>query len=162
MGDRVGYLLGLEHPVLEDLVAQTAEGASFFIRDGEHQVCLFRVEGRHIVRDYSIRQGDRRPLNRSAASTILCDYDTTAYAPLTPDNACVVSIGKVNPEMGAIGVPVFGTGHKLVGALTLSGPSVRFTDDYVAKLRPIAIDAAARLSVNLGETPARFAQVRSG
>ncbi|GAO56423.1 IclR family transcriptional regulator [Novosphingobium sp. NBM11] len=149
-------------PVLDDLVAQTAEGASFFIRDGEYQVCLFRAEGRHTVRDYSIRQGDRRELNRSAASTILRDYEAMPYAPLTPDNACVISIGSVDPEMAAVGVPVFGAGHKLMGAITLSGPSARFTDDYVEKLRPIAIDAAARLSINLGETPARFAQVRAG
>ncbi|KAJ8136409.1 hypothetical protein OY671_010377, partial [Metschnikowia pulcherrima] len=81
--------------------------------------------------------------------------------PLTPDNACVISIGSVDPEMAAVGVPVFGAGHKSMGAITLSGPSARFTDDYVAKSRPIAIDAAARLSINSGETPARFAQVRA-
>lgn len=148
-------------PVLEDLVVQTAEGASFFIRDGEYQVCLFRVEGRHTVRDYALRQGDRRKLNRSAASTILRDYHDMPFAPLTPESACIVSIGSVDPEMAAIGVPVFGAGHKLMGVITLSGPSTRFTEDYVKKLCPIAIDAGVRLSISLGESPARFAQIRA-
>lgn len=148
-------------PVLEDLVATTAESASFFVRDGDHQICLFRVEGRHTVRDFSIRQGDRRPLNLSASSTVLRDYDAAPFAPLTRENACIVSIGSVDPEMAAVGVPVFGAGHKLLGVMTLSGPSARFTPDYAGNLCPILTEAAARLSISLGESPARFAKVRA-
>ncbi len=149
-------------PILEELVAATAESASFFVRDGDYQVCLFRVEGRHNIRDYALRQGNRRPLNRGAASTVLLNHGDLPYGPLTPENACVVSIGNVDADMAAVGVPVFGSGHKLVGALTLSGPSARFTEEYARKLCPVIIDAAARLSANLGEAPARFAQVRAG
>lgn len=58
-------------PVLEELVRESGESASFFIRDGDHQVCLFRLDGRQTVRDYSLRLGDRRELNRGAASTVL-------------------------------------------------------------------------------------------
>lgn len=148
-------------PVLEELVAAMAESASFFVRDGDHQVCLFRVEGRHAVRDFSIRQGDRRPLNLSASSTVLRDYENIPYEPLTPAKACIVSVGSVDPEMAAVGAPVFGAGHKLLGAMTLSGPSARFTPDYAAKLCPVLAEAAARLSISLGESPARFAQVRA-
>lgn len=148
-------------PVLEELVTATSESASFFVRDQDYQVCLFRVEGRHAVRDFSIRQGDRRPLNASASSTILRTYEAAPYAPLTPGNVCVVSIGSVDPEMAAVGAPVFGAGHKLLGAMTLSGPSARFSDDFAAKLCPILTEAAARLSISLGESPARFAQVRA-
>lgn len=148
-------------PVLEDLVSQTNEGASFYIRDRDEQVCLFRVEGRHLVRDHSIRQGDRRPLNNSAASTMLLRFSEPSAAPLDPEQACLVSIGKVNPEMAAIGVPVFGNGHQLQGVITLSGPSVRFTDDYVARLKAILVEAAMNLSITLGETPARYALIRA-
>lgn len=147
-------------PVLEDLVSQTNEGASFFIRDGEDQVCLFRVEGRHLVRDHSIRQGDRRPLNNSAASTLLRRFAEPSAAPIQPEDACVVSVGKVNPEMAAVGVPVFQSGHTLAGVMTLSGPSARFTDDYAEGVRAVLLKAGMHLSISLGETPSRFALLR--
>lgn len=144
-------------PVLEELVRESGESASFFIRDGDHQVCLFRLDGRQTVRDYSLRLGDRRELNRGAASTVLRTFDGSAFRTLPRDEVAVVSVGSVDPEMGAIGVPVFGSGHRLLGALTLSGPSTRFTDEHVARLRQIAIDAAIGLSASLGETRDRFA-----
>lgn len=147
-------------PILEELVVQTSEGASFFIRDGQDQVCLFRVEGRHVVRDHSIQQGDRRPLNASAASTILLSYGEILPGPLRPEDACIVSIGTVNPEMAAIGVPVFGAGHKVVGAITLSGPSARFVPDYVERLREVAVAGCVKLSISLGDAPDNFRLVR--
>lgn len=143
-------------PVLEELVREAGESASFFIRDGDYQVCLFRLDGRQTVRDYSLRLGDRRELNRSAASTVLRTFDGSAFRTLPRAEVAVVSVGNVDPEMGAIGVPVFGSGHRLLGALTLSGPSTRFTDEHVARLREIAIDATIGLSASLGETRDRF------
>jgi len=148
------------HPVLENLVAATNEGASFFIRDDEYQVCLFRVDGRHAIRDYSIRLGDRRPLNDGAASVILRRFETPSAEPIAPDNFATVSIGLVNPEMAAISMPVFGTGHRLLGAINLSGPAARFTPDYVEKLHAELKDACIGLSIALGESPARFALLR--
>lgn len=136
---------------------ESGESASFFIRDGDYQVCLFRLDGRQTVRDYSLRLGDRRELNRSAASTVLRTFDGSAFRTLPRAEVAVVSVGNVDPEMGAIGVPVFGSGHRLLGALTLSGPSTRFTDEHVARLSEIAIDATIGLSASLGETRDRFA-----
>lgn len=144
-------------PVLEELVRESGESASFFIRDGDHQVCLFRLDGRQTVRDYSLRLGDRRALNRGAASTVLRTFEGSAFRTLSREEVAVVSVGNVDPEMGAIGVPVFGSGHRLLGAMTLSGPSTRFTEDHVARLQQIAIDAAIGLSASLGETRDRFA-----
>lgn len=149
-------------PVLEEMVDLTSEGASFFIRDGNDQVCLFRVEGRHVVRDHSIHQGDRRPLNTSAASTILRHYGETMPSPFPAADACVVSVGTVNTEMAAIGVPVFEAGHKLIGAITLSGPATRFTPEYVERLRRIVLDAGKKLSLSLGETPAHYTLITDG
>jgi DNA-binding IclR family transcriptional regulator len=141
-------------PTLEKLVNETQEGATFFIRDGNYQVCLFRVDGRHVVRDYSIRKGDRRELNAGAASTILYRFDTPPTTPLDRETMAFVSTGNVNLDMAAVGVPVFGAGEKLLGAMTLSGPRLRFTEDYLVKLTPTLIDAAIRLSIDLGANPA--------
>jgi hypothetical protein len=43
-------------PVLDQLVIDTSESATFYIRDGDDQVCLFRADGSNVVRDYSVRR----------------------------------------------------------------------------------------------------------
>src|SRR5262245_17278927 len=45
-------------PVLKDVVDETGECASFYIRDGDHGVCLHRVDCAKMIRD-AIREGDR-------------------------------------------------------------------------------------------------------
>lgn len=148
-------------PALKDLVAATNEGATFFVRDEDYFVCLFRIDGRHTIRDYNIRLGDRRLFDRGAASTIFRRFENVSDSPVQPDDIHAVSIGRVDPEMAAIAVPVFGMGNQLMGVITLSGPSTRFTAEYVENLRPVLIDACIKLSVNLGASPRRFAQIRT-
>lgn len=147
-------------PALEELVSMTSEGATFLIRDGDEQLCLFRVDGRHAIRDYNIRVGDRRPLNNGAASTIFHRLEKSPGLVLTRENFTAESFGNVEPEMAAIAAPIFGAGHVLTGVMTLSGPITRVTRDYVEQIRPAFVDAAVRMSISLGDTPDRFAELR--
>lgn len=140
-------------PVLAQLVAQTSESATFFIRDGGSQVCLFRAEGLHMVRDYSLRPGARSELNKGAASTTLLAFEEGLRRPITRDAMASVSVGNVDLDMAAIGVPVFGADGNLQGVMTVSGPAQRFTPEYIDKLRPAAVDAAITLSLRLGAPP---------
>lgn len=140
-------------PVLEQLVTDTSESATFYIRDGEDLVCLFRADGSNVVRDYSVRPGSRRELNKGAASVTLLQFDAGLRAPITREAMVVVSVGNVDLDMAAIGVPVFGANGVLQGAITLSGPSLRFTQEHVARLAPVAVEAAIALSLRLGATP---------
>lgn len=148
-------------PVLEELVTATNEGATFYIRDGDNQLCLFRLDGRHMIRDYNIRIGDRRPLARGAVATVFRKFESEPDAPLTRQDYSVLSLGNVEPEMAAIAVPVFGVGHRLTGVLTLSGPIARFNNDYVGQINPVLIDASIRLSIALGDAPHRFIEARA-
>lgn len=149
-------------PALEELVTATNEGATFFIADGDGQFCLFRVDGRHAIRDYNIRVGDRRPMNSGAASTIFRRFADDPGRPLTPDIFVAASFGSVEPEMAALAVPIFGANNALIGVLTLSGPITRFNQDYAEQVKPALIDASIRLSISLGASPARFAALRAG
>ena len=101
-------------PVLERLVSETGEGATFFVLEGEDQLCLFRVDGRQSIRDYSIRLGDRRPLDKGAAAETFRLF-RNATGPFRGDTLVSTSFGSVNPEMGALAAPVFGPGDRLVG-----------------------------------------------
>lgn len=141
-------------PILKEIVDQTHEGVSFLIRDGDWQLCLFRQDGRHAVRDYHIRVGTRMPLDRGASARLFRRFEGT-YAP-APGRYYSLSHGEVNDEMAAIASPVFGAQKPLVGALLISSPISRFTSDHIALLKAVSTSASAKLSISLGCAPGRF------
>lgn len=143
------------HPTLERLVAETGEGASFFIRDGDTQICLFRVEGNQPIRDYTIRLGDRRPLDGGASAEVFHKFEASR-GPYTGEDLVVGSFGTVTPEMAALAAPVFGQDNALIGTMTLSGPISRFVPKHVAEIGPKLITQAITLSRMLGAQPSLF------
>src|SRR6202167_1528541 len=60
-------------PLLHQLVQLTGESASFYARQGEQRLCLFRADSPKSVRDH-VRAGDLLPLDRGAAGRVLRDY----------------------------------------------------------------------------------------
>lgn len=149
-------------PTLEELVTATNEGATFFLRDQDDLLCLFRIDGRHAIRDYNFRAGDRRPLNNGAASVIFRRFEQDPDLALTPETFTASSFGSVQPEMSAIAAPIFGSGHKLIGVITLSGPIVRFNPEHAETILPVLVEASIRLSIRLGDLPSRFAGLTAG
>src|SRR3546814_10022101 len=57
-------------PALKSLLCDTLESASFFIRDQDMRICLFREDSAHTIRDH-VREGDRLILNQGAAGHVL-------------------------------------------------------------------------------------------
>ena len=136
-------------PVLERLVSDTGEGATFFILEDEQQLCLFRVAGRLSFRAYGTRLGDRRPLDKGAAAETFRRF-RNASGPYRSDMLVSTSFGTLNPEMAALAAPVFGPADRLAGVLTVSGPVSRVTPAHAAGIMPILVREAGRLSVMLG------------
>ena len=137
-------------PILRRLVQETEEGASFFTREGDHRVCLFRVDSPRSIRDH-IRTGDLVPLDKGAAGRVLTAFDPTlAPAPKPPAQPFIVTIGEREPDIAAIAAPVFGPQKRLRGALALSGPAARFSDDLMPAMSARLLAAAADLTRRLG------------
>ncbi len=137
-------------PVLEELVARFSETASFYVRRGEQRVCLFRVESPHLLRLH-IREGDMLPLEASATSQVLRIFSTE---PL-PDYAATIELpiytaGMVDAHTASLSTPVFGSDGKLVGALTVSGPTTRLTAKRAEAIKDIVKVAGSDLSKALG------------
>lgn len=137
-------------PVLEELVARLNETASFYIRRGEQRLCLFRVESPHLLRLH-IREGDMLPLEASATSQVLRVFSTR---PL-PDYAATIELpiytaGMVDAHTASLSTPVFGNGGKLMGALTVSGPTTRLTARYAQEIRSLVKAAGDGLTKALG------------
>jgi DNA-binding IclR family transcriptional regulator len=134
-------------PLLRNLVRLTGESASFYTRQGEQRLCLFRQDSLKSVRDH-VRAGDLLPLDRGAAGRVLRDYSEPQY---THKRVNVIStLGERDSETGAVAVPVFGLSQGLVGALSISGPIARFTETSVDLVTKSLLDAARQLTERLG------------
>jgi DNA-binding IclR family transcriptional regulator len=134
-------------PALRELVMQTKESAAFHVRQGDHRICLHRVDSPRPVRDH-IRPGDLLPLNRGAGGRIITAYSGAPgpmYARIRREQV-VVLVGDRIPEIAGIAAPVFGASGELLGALTLTMPADRFKADYD---KPV-MHAARKLTSALG------------
>ena len=141
-------------PVLKRVLQATGESASFFRREGDGRLCLFREDSLHGIRDH-VHEGEVLPLDKGAPGRVLTSFDETAAR--SPEEMArafaalpFVSLGERDAEMAAIAVPVFSGRDGLVGALNVSGPVTRFTAAKVAEMRPLLLEAGRRLSEDLG------------
>jgi DNA-binding IclR family transcriptional regulator len=137
-------------PTLRRLVQETGEGASFFTREGELRVCLFRVDSPRSIRDH-VRAGDLLPLDKGAAGRVLASFDAALTDPAKfPSQPLIATVGEREPDIAAIAAPVFGPQGSLRGALAISGPAVRFSLDLVPSMSQALLKAAAELTRRLG------------
>jgi len=134
-------------PVLRELVAATRESAAYYVRQGEHRLCLHRIDSPRPVRDH-MRVGDLLPLDRGAGGRILSAYAGARgamYAKIRREHLVVLTGDRV-PELAGIGAPVFGADGAVAGALTLTMPNERLD---LGHTQPV-LAAAQRLTTLLG------------
>jgi DNA-binding IclR family transcriptional regulator len=140
-------------PVLQQLVQLTGESASFYARQGEQRLCLFRQDSPKSVRDH-VRAGDLLPLDRGAAGRVLREYSARLDEPRRVQ--AVSTLGERDAETGAVAVPTFGASQELVGALSVSGPVGRFTDQSVLAITKALLNAARQLTERMGGDPSVY------
>ncbi|KAB0675685.1 IclR family transcriptional regulator [Aureimonas leprariae] len=141
-------------PLLAELSDRTGESATFYAREGDMRVCLFRHESSQPIR-HSARVGDTMPLDRGAPGRVILAFDG-GDDPLAGEikaRGWHCTRGERDPQVASLATPVFRDGRALFGALCLTGPPSRFTDAAVAAHLPILLDGAARLSVAMGGRP---------
>lgn len=142
-------------PLLAELVEQGSESASFHVHhDQDHRICLLRIDSHHSTLD-RIDVGDLLPLNRGAAGKLITMFRGTGLPP-SASNVLATSIGERDPDCAAVAAAVFGTDNEFLGALSLSGPKERFTDETIERQSGMILDAARRATELLGgRWPAR-------
>jgi DNA-binding IclR family transcriptional regulator len=134
-------------PVLERLAAESLETASFYIRRGNQRLCLFRVDSPYPLRT-NVRPGDMRPMDRGSISQVLFAF--SAKTPPSEMRLPIYTSGITDPHVASLSMPVFGSEGRFLGALALSGPSSRLTAERAETLTPRLLQAADRLSSELG------------
>lgn len=136
-------------PVLEQLAAKTGETTSFYVRNGEERLCLFRVESTNRIR-MAVQPGDSRPMDKAAIAETLRRYEA---APPEPDDELpLFTSGVTDPHAAALAMPVFGLGDALVGALAISGPVSRLTAARAEQVKDALVEAARKLTLACGGT----------
>lgn len=136
-------------PLLEEMVENGSESASFHAyHDTQYRICLMRIDSHHSTLD-RINVGDLLPIDRGAAGKLIVAFHGTGLAP-TRDNLVATSIGERDPQCAAVAAAVLGADNDLMGAISLSGPKERFTDESIAKQSEMVVDAARRATEMLG------------
>ena len=147
-------LIDFVRPALERLGAEMRESASFWVLEGEHRVCLCRVESSQSIREAIFREGDRLLLDKGPTSTLLRAFSGAKgkrFDEVRRDVAAV-SLGLYRSDVAGISCPSFLPDGALAGALTLTGPRQRFESRAVAKMKAAVSQAAEDITRSLGGT----------
>jgi DNA-binding IclR family transcriptional regulator len=136
-------------PVLERLAAESLETASFYIRRGNQRLCLFRVDSPYPLR-MNVRPGDMRPMDRGSIAQVLFAFSAKTPPKRTEMRLPIYTSGITDPHVASLSMPIFGSEGRFLGALALSGPSSRLTAERADTLAPRLLQAADRLSSELG------------
>lgn len=114
-------------PELRRLVEVTTETASFYVREKNERVCLYRLNSPRAVRHH-LDEGVRLPLERGAAGRVLLAYGGGEGEPYETIRRTGhhISLGERDPEIGAAAVRVRDTAGHVRGALSVSALLSRF------------------------------------
>ncbi len=163
-------------PIMTELQRLTLETISLYILDGTDRVCVERLESPQNVRIVA-RLGLRLPLYAGSAGKVILAFlpeerqeKILASVPLQPFTRHTItdpvilrdelekirkhgygfSHGEWIQDASGVAAPIYGPDRVVMGALTISGPSGRFTRDVIDKYGREAIDAALEISRQLG------------
>ena len=149
---RWGKPAELINPVLTSLVAETGESCSFNVRESSVRVCVYRVDSPQRIRDH-VHIGDILPLNKGAVGNILMAFGVEPKAEswaLLRTQCFSSTSGEIEADTAAVAAPVFGANDKCAGALAVTGPASRFSNERIQQMRVAVIRAALELSRSFG------------
>lgn len=177
--ERTNPLANVARPILKDLAARTGESTKLFVIEGTKRLCLVREKGPSPLR-YAIAEGQTLELYAGAGGKVLLAHapeelreqvlaqqreqitpSTIVDRPrLEKELAAIrrqgyaVSLGEIVPDVGGLAAPVFDHEERICGALTISGPTQRFTAARRQAMLEHLREAARELSRLLGRRQA--------
>jgi len=139
-------------PALKRLSEQAQETASFYVRDGEERICLFRENSPRSARHH-LEEGSRHPLGQGAAGLVLRaeSGETSATARDVRKRGWALSLGDRDPELAAVACALRDQQGIALGALTISGLIGRFDEAAIDRHSRHLLEQAERLAPLLRE-----------
>ncbi|WP_246096460.1 IclR family transcriptional regulator [Paenibacillus sinopodophylli] len=163
-------LVPLALPVMEELTKETNETSLLFIRSGTNAISIQTIRSKALIQ-YSAENGRILPLYLGASGKAILAYESEKIVhnvldKWSPDlskdlllselssireQGYALTQGEIDPDVFAVGAPVFDSRGALVASLSIAGPKYRFDD----VLRQLSIDAvqhaAEQVSRKLGK-----------
>lgn len=166
----------LAMPIMTELQQSSRETISLYVLDGTDRVCVERLESPQNVRIVA-RLGLRLPLYAGSAGKVILAFledeekeHVLASVPLQPFTRHTITevnvlreeINKIKKQgyafshgewiedASGVAAPIFGSDQSVFGALTISGPTQRFTNAIIEKYGQDAVSAALEISRLLG------------
>jgi DNA-binding IclR family transcriptional regulator len=136
-------------PVLRRLASETEESASFYVRNGDFRVCLYRVDSPHPLRLH-IQPGDMLPMDTSSVAQVLRRFGSKEAQEENSPDVPIYTSGVRDPHSATLSAPVFEADTQLAGALVLSGPITRLTKARAELVGPGLCAGAAEITRGLG------------
>lgn len=166
-------------PFIYDLQRLTGETISLYVLEGQQRVCVERLESEQNIRMVA-RVGRYIPLHAGSAGKLFLAYMTEeqreqvletevrqAFTPMTITDAdalreeCrriraqgyALSHGEWTQDASGVAAPIFNQRGEMTAAMTISGPTGRFTPDKIDKFSQVCIRTCGQISRLLGFTP---------
>lgn len=158
-------------PIMEELAVKTKETLNINIVQNDERVCVVKVEGSHDLRQF-IEIGKGLPLYKGASGKVLLAYMTrnrqeqilvAAKADLRKSKEQIIAeLDEIKKNgyaasqdervlgAAAVSTPIFDCMGNLAGGLTISGATIRFTEERVKELVTLGMEASKRISAALG------------
>ena len=111
-------------PALRELTQTTQETATFYIRQEEERVCLFRVDSPQPLREHML-PGQVRPIDNTSAGRVFRMME--AERPPSDSSFPVFTEGILDSLTASCSAPVVASDGRFLGVLSVSGPTARFT-----------------------------------
>jgi DNA-binding IclR family transcriptional regulator len=169
-------MVNLATPILEDLSRESGESGHFAVRMGDSVVVIARTSGAGAFQ-LTDRVGVVRPAHCTALGKIILaslrpdqlkrflervDLKPSTRKSITEPSALLREIteirrsaiafddGEFNAEVRCVAVPVYNFTGEVIGALGISGPIWRMTDQVLQSRAKLVQTAAKRLSAEFG------------
>jgi len=152
--------------LMRELADRQGETVNVFVARDIYRVCIAQQESRQPLR-HVVHVGDEIPLWAGASSKVLLRdaspsllvriARSSPYGESHVDTlrqwiqeavrtGCATSAGERDQGLSAVAVPVTGRSVAVVAALSLSGPTVRFTEDRIPDMIEDLKKVSARMS----------------
>ncbi|CRK85053.1 IclR family transcriptional regulator [Neobacillus massiliamazoniensis] len=165
-------------PFLEELESQFNEVIHLTVYDQGEVIYIEKLEGSETLRTHS-QVGRRAPMHCTAVGKVILahlplneivdvidKYGLPKHTEqtITDKDTFFKELGKIRnegigreveenePGVSCIAAPIFDNMKKITAAVSISGPSIRMTEERLAEIRPIIMDIGKKISMRLGYT----------
>jgi len=164
---------------MQELQKVTEETVSLDIPDGSTRLCVERIVSSQQLR-WVKKLGERMPFYASASGRVLLSFMTLSernvimasmhFEKLTPRTTAdpkvfvheleltkkrgyAVSEGERVEGVSCVAAPIFDATGKIIGAVTISGPTTRFSRQKIQQYAELLLNTTEQISVAMGKPP---------